>query len=51
MLLCRELVNLADIENIYKSKRHDKEARLESVMVSAKYLPLLLKKISNLLIE
>ncbi|KAK7580661.1 hypothetical protein V9T40_001290 [Parthenolecanium corni] len=28
----KELVNLADIENIYKNKRHDKEARLESVM-------------------
>ncbi|XKL67457.1 hypothetical protein PGB90_002948 [Kerria lacca] len=31
-IICRELVNLADIENIYKTKRHDKEARLETVM-------------------
>ncbi|PNF39265.1 SDA1-like protein [Cryptotermes secundus] len=27
----RELVSLADIENIYKKRRHDKEARQESV--------------------
>lgn len=27
-----EFVNLADIENIFKKRRHDKEARLETVM-------------------
>lgn len=47
MLVCRELVNLADIENIYKNRRHDKEARLESVMVSTKHLLFLLRKYKN----
>merc|ERR1712192_232171 len=28
----RELVNLEDIEMIYKKKRHDKEARMEAIL-------------------
>lgn len=28
-----ELVTLGDIENIYKKRKHDKEARLETVRV------------------
>ena len=33
-LHCRnELVTLGDIENIYKKRKHDKEARLETVRV------------------
>jgi len=35
LLFCRgELVSLADIENIYKKRRHDKEMRQECVKVN-----------------
>lgn len=29
-----ELISLRDIENIHKKRRHDKESRLETVLVS-----------------
>ena len=29
-----ELISLGDIENIHKKRRHDKESRLETVLVS-----------------
>lgn len=33
-----ELIKLSDIENIYKKRKHDKAARLESVKVCRKYI-------------
>ena len=32
-----ELISLGDIENIHKKRKHDKESRLETVMVSFDY--------------
>lgn len=32
-----ELISLGDIENIHKKRKHDKESRLETVIVSSDY--------------
>ena len=32
-----ELISLGDIENIHKKRKHDKESRLETVIVSSEY--------------